>query len=112
MSTRFLHDPAAWPGAAPPSAPRANAEDLAGWRDSLRRAGHACCCSAAPSVAVIMPPAPGRPAVDLLFCQHHYRVHGQPLAAAGALAFDRDGAPLTAEGALLVPAASAAPVHA
>jgi hypothetical protein len=112
MSTRFLHDSTAWPATAPPSAPRTHAEDLAGWRDSLRRAGHACCCSASPSVGVIMPPAPGRPAVDLLFCQHHYRVHGQAVGAAGALAFDWDGAQLTPEGALLVPAGTAAAVDA
>ena len=104
MSTWFPHDSAARPGAVPPGTPRAHGEDLVDWHDSLRRAGQACCCSASPSVVVIMPPAPGRPAVDLLFCQHHYRVHGQALAAAGALAFDGGGAPVTLEGAVLVPA--------
>ena len=98
------HDYAAWPDADPRSAPRAHAEDHVDWRDSLQRAGQACCCSASPSVVVVMPPAPGRPAVDLLFCRHHYRVHAGALAAAGATALDGDGAPLTPEGALLVPA--------
>ena len=98
------HDYADWPAAGPPGAPRAHAEDLVDWRDSLQRAGQACCCSASPSVIVVMPPAPGLPAVDLLFCRHHYRVHAAALAAAGALAIDGDGAPLTPEGALLVPA--------
>ena len=98
------HDYADWPAAGPPGAPRAHAEDLVDWRDSLQRAGQACCCSASPSVIVVMPPAPGRPAVDLLFCRHHYRVHAAALTAAGALAIDGDGAPLTPEGALLVPA--------
>ena len=104
MSTWVPHDYAAGPRAAPPSAPRAHAEHLADWHDLLRQAGQACCCSASPSVVVIMRPAPGRPAVDLLFCQHHYRVHGQALAAAGALAFDGEGAPLTPAGTILVPA--------
>jgi hypothetical protein len=103
MSTTSSDDNTAWPGAVPPGAPRTHGEDLVDWRDSLRRAGQACCCSAMPSVVVVMLPAPGRPAVDLLFCQHHYRLHGQVLAAAGALAFDGDGAPLTPEGPLLVP---------
>ena len=87
MTTWPSHDYAAQPA----TVPRAHAEDLVNWHESLRRAGHACCCTASPSVVVIMPPARGRPAVDLLFCQHHYRVHGQALAAAGALALDQDG---------------------
>ncbi len=40
-----------------------------------------------------MPPAPG-PAVDLLLCRHHYRLHGQALAAAAAVVLDREGAPV------------------
>jgi hypothetical protein len=55
-------------------------------------------------VVVIMPPAGGRPAVDLLFCRHHYRVHRQALTSAGGVAFDREGAPLTPETMLPVPA--------
>ena len=51
-----------------------------------------------------MPPAGGRPAVDLLFCRHHYRVHRQALTSAGGVAFDREGAPLTPETMLPVPA--------
>ena len=104
MATTSSDDHTAWPGAVPPGASRTHAENLVDWRDSLRRAGQACCCSASPSVVVVMPPAPGRPAVDLLFCRHHYRVHAAALAAAGALAIDEDGASLTPEGALLVPA--------
>ena len=104
MTTSFSDGYAARPGPVPPSTPRAHAEDLLSWHESLRRAGHACCCTASPSVVVIMPPAPGRPAVDLLFCQHHYRVHAGALAAAGAIALDGDGATLTPDDALLVPA--------
>jgi hypothetical protein len=55
-------------------------------------------------VVVIMPPAGGRPTVDLLFCRHHYRIHRQALTSAGAVAFDREGAPLTPETMPPVPA--------
>jgi hypothetical protein len=54
---------------------------------------------------VIMPPGPGwREPVDLLFCSHHYRVHSEALAAAGALAFDTHGAPASVETLLMVEA--------
>jgi hypothetical protein len=72
------------------------AEDAVDWRASLRRADHACCCPAQPSVVVIMPPVPGRPhPVDLLLCRHHYRVCAHALAVAGAAVLGTDGVPLT-----------------
>jgi hypothetical protein len=81
------------------------AGDLVDWRASLRRADHACCCPAQPSVVVIMPPVPGRPhAVDLLLCQHHYRICARALAAAGAAVLGTDGVPLTEQPRPLVAA--------
>ena len=64
------------------------------WR-ALRLAGHACCCGARPAVAVIMPPAAGRPhPTDLLLCGHHYRKSRMALAGAGAAVFTVAGAAL------------------
>ena len=75
---------------------------LLDWRSSLRRAVRACCCPARPSAVVIMPPGPDRHhPVDLLLCRHHFRVHEQALAEAGAAVFAPDGSPLTAETLLL-----------
>lgn len=49
------------------------------------RPERACCCSAKPTMFVMMPPADGRPApVDLWFCGHHYREKRPGLVAAGA----------------------------
>jgi hypothetical protein len=91
MSPLFSRSYATRMGAPPGSAWRSHAQDLVDWRTSLRRADRACCCPARPTVVVIMPPAPGRPPVDLLLCRHRYRVHGQALAAVGAVALDRGG---------------------
>ena len=66
------------------------------WR-ALSFADHACCCGARPAIAVIMPPAPGRPRqTDLLLCGHHYRANQTALAAAGAAVFTLAGAPVSA----------------
>ena len=49
-------------------------------------ADRACCCSARPVAAAIMPPWPGRShPVDLLFCGHHLRAAKAGLEAAGAV---------------------------
>ncbi len=64
---------------------------------ALRLAGHACCCEARPAVAVIMPPAPGRPhPTDLLLCGHHYRNSQTALARTGAAVFTLAGAAVAA----------------
>jgi len=45
----------------------------------------ACCCPAQPVVRAIMPPTSRRRhSVDLLLCDHHYRVSHQALVAADA----------------------------
>jgi hypothetical protein len=63
------------------------------YRAALRRADHACCCSAKPTVVAVMPPAPGRDhATELLLCGHHHRASREALAAAGATCFGEDGA--------------------
>ena len=65
------------------------------WR-ALSFADHACCCGARPAIAVIMPPAPGRPRqTDLLLCGHHYRANQMALAAAGGAVFTLAGAPVS-----------------
>jgi hypothetical protein len=52
----------------------------------------ACCCPARPAVRVVMPVTGTRPRpVDLLLCNHHYRVSQAALHAAGATAYDPDG---------------------
>ena len=57
----------------------------------------ACCCPAKPMVTVVMPPTARRPyPVDLLLCGHHYRVSQAALRAAGAVAYDETGVPITA----------------
>jgi hypothetical protein len=98
--------PLAAVGAAPGLAGHGLSWYLPGWRAVLRRATHACCCPGRPAVIVIMPAAAGRPGpVELLFCSHHYRVNSEPLAAAGALAFDTcHGAPASPETLLAVEA--------
>ncbi len=59
----------------------------------LPLASRACCCPASPQVRVVMPPAAGRPyLVDLLLCGHHYRISRAALQAAGAAAYNKDGA--------------------
>ena len=53
---------------------------------------NACCCPARPAVRVVMPESATRPRrVDLLLCNHHYRVSRAALRAAGATAYDPDG---------------------
>jgi len=79
----------------------------------------ACCCPARPVVMVILPATADRPfPEDLLLCGHHFRVNESALRAAGAVAYDATGAPVTgdpaadgypaASWARLAPAASAA----
>ena len=104
MSPLFSRGRASRVSAPPGSAWQAHAENLVDWRASLRRADRACCCAGRPTVVVIMPPAGGRPTVDLLFCRHHYQVHRQALTSAGAVAFDREGAALIPESMPPVPA--------
>jgi hypothetical protein len=59
------------------------------------RASRACCCTAKPSVIVIMPSTSARPhQTDLLLCWHHYRAGRHSLAAAGATALGADGNPV------------------
>ena len=100
----FWHRHVTRAGTPPGSARSVHARNLVDWRASLRRADRACYCPGRPTVVVIMPPAGARPAVDLLFCRHHYRIHAQALAAAGAVAFDREGVPLTPDTLRMVPA--------
>jgi len=77
-----------------PAEAGAHAGDAIDWR-AARRADHACCCTARPTVIAIMPPAPGRPhPTDLLLCGHHYRLSRRALAAAGATVLDLDGVPV------------------
>lgn len=60
--------------------------DADAWTARIARADRACCCSARPVAAAIMPPRPGRPhPVDLLFCGHHLRAAKAGLEAAGAV---------------------------
>jgi hypothetical protein len=80
--------------ADPPREVAADDSRLVDWRASLKRAEHACCCPARPTVVIIMPAATGRPyPIDLLLCRHHYRVSERALATAGAAAFDTHGQP-------------------
>jgi hypothetical protein len=61
--------------------------------EPLWTTGQACCCTAKPMVKVLMPPVrPGGEPVDLLMCGHHFRAGELALLAAGAAAFDADGA--------------------
>ena len=77
------------------------------------------CCPARPVVMVILPATSTSPfPADLLLCGHHFRVNESALRAAGAVAYDATGAPVTgdpaadgypaASWARLAPAASAA----
>src|SRR5215468_3258345 len=64
----------------------------------------ACCCPARPVVMVILPATATRTfPEDLLLCGHHFRVNESALRAAGAVAYDATGAPVTDD-----PAAGAA----
>ena len=68
----------------------------------------ACCCPARPVVMVILPATADRPfPEDLLLCGHHFRVNESALRAAGAVAYDATGAPVT--GDQVAAAAHAAP---
>src|SRR6516164_11772054 len=68
----------------------------------------ACCCPARPVVMVILPARATRPfPADLLLCGHHFRVNESALRAAGAVAYDATGAPVT--GDQVAAAAHAAP---
>jgi hypothetical protein len=56
----------------------------------------ACCCPARPVVMVILPATATRPfPEDLLLCGHHFRVNESALRAAGAVAYDATGAPIS-----------------
>jgi hypothetical protein len=69
----------------------------------LWAAERACCCSARPAVAAVLPPGPGRNhATDLLLCGHHYRSARHALAAAGATIVDELGQPVTAQDVALL----------
>jgi hypothetical protein len=53
---------------------------------------NACCCPARPAVRVVMPATATRPhPVELLLCNHHYRLGRAALQAAGARAYDPGG---------------------
>jgi hypothetical protein len=55
------------------------------WIKNLIAAERACCCSAKPTTAAVLPARPGRAEpVDLLLCNHHYQETKASLAAAGA----------------------------
>jgi hypothetical protein len=63
-----------------------------GYARLLARANRACCCSAQPSVVVILPPVLSRAhRTELLLCMHHYRTARISLEIAGATAVDADG---------------------
>jgi hypothetical protein len=67
-------------------------DDAIDWGDQLRLAGRACCCNAAPAVAVVLPPTKTlRHSTDLLLCGHHYRQSATTLAAAHATVWNRAG---------------------
>ena len=58
----------------------------------------ACCCPARPVVMVILPATADRPfPEDLLLCGHHFRLNESALRAAGAVAYDATGAPVTGD---------------
>jgi hypothetical protein len=64
---------------------------------ALTTASRGCCCSARPVVVAVLPLAPDRDhPVDLLLCAHHYRASREPLAAAGASVFDKNGSQVVA----------------
>jgi hypothetical protein len=100
MSLSFLHPGggaqavAAQPSGAGVRQPRATPTPPVDLR-VIVQADRACCCTAKPSVLVIMPPTPGRQhQTELLLCWHHYRASRQSLAAAGAIALGCDGDPV------------------
>jgi hypothetical protein len=69
------------------------AEELAEIGRALGVTERACCCAARPQVRVVMPVTSTRPEpVDLLLCGHHYRAGQAALRAAGAAAYDEQGA--------------------
>jgi hypothetical protein len=72
----------------------------------------ACCCPGRPVVRFIMPASASRPApAGLLLCGHHYRMHQEALAAAGATVEELPGRAADVAAALFrEPQPSAAPV--
>jgi hypothetical protein len=78
---------------ADPAAPVGRAVD---WGALLSSAVRACCCSAKPTVTVVLPMTDrnGRP-IELLLCGHHHRISHDALTSAGAVVFDGTGALVT-----------------
>lgn len=62
------------------------------WTAELVAAERACCCSAKPIVAVVLPTLDlDSDPVALLLCGHHYRAGRSRLEAKRASAYDRHG---------------------
>ena len=62
------------------------------WTRELMAADRSCCCSALPTVAVILLSAPR---TALLMCGHHYRTSHDALTARAAVAYDHTGRAVT-----------------
>ena len=81
---------AGWAAGSPPSA--------LDWALELAVAERACCCSAGPAFAAVLPAAdPDSDPVALLLCGHHYRACRDSLLAQGASVYDRDGGLVTGD---------------
>jgi hypothetical protein len=70
------------------------------WGAALRTAERACCCSAKPTVVVLLtvknPAVPGQLVLcDLLLCGHHYRSSRSVLATMGATVTNGEGHDVT-----------------
>lgn len=75
-----------------PNAARSAADDQAARSGPPWLAGRSCCCSARPTVMVVIPATSVRPhSVDLLLCGHHYQASRTALAAANAVVTDKTG---------------------
>lgn len=68
---------------------------LAFSRASLPPGEAACCCPAHACYQVVLPPSASHPnVVELLFCEHHFRLSRQALQRANAVIYDRYGDPV------------------
>ena len=68
------------------------------WTMELVAADRACCCSAKPAVAVVLPRSDlDTEPVALLLCGHHYRASREALRARSAEVYDRHGRLITDE---------------